>query len=542
MKNIAIIFDLDENWIGGSYYFKNLISALGMLPEEEKPMLTLLSDKVESIEFMLETGYSKLGWIELSQFQEAPDNYPFDAIFPHPLAGQENRTISWIPDFQELHLPYYFSKEEIANRRHHHRLRFATGGVVVSSEDAKADVERFYPGECSNVAVVHFATFNHFDTSQLADVKSRYGLPERYIMCANQVWVHKNHVVVLKALALLKTRGIDVTVCFTGNESDYRVNGYIDVLKALTKEWGVADRVRFLGFIPREDQLVLMNGADYVVQPSLFEGWSTVIEDAKAMGQFVVASDLPVHFEQLKTYCRHFPRHNPHSLADIMAEYAYIPPERPTKAQYDEARLAFGRDFLRACTQFLSSDSPPRSLSLEDLERLSQLNMSRLQPQPLYPEQVSVSVAQLEPEAPVVSAKEVIVTDDIAFIYYQNGNYSQVKVVRQNLPGPETLIFQKNNDKYSIEFKVSSFSKRSAFESKHVQPGDDEVYRIFFNNNEKDMRRRFKGLSEEALVLLDLAISQDGNAIVIQSEDSFGDARELFKTCCLHANMLFDAG
>ncbi len=40
---------------------------------------------------------------------------------------------------------------------------------------------------------------------------------------------------------------------------------------------------RFLGFIDRGEQLQLMKNSIAIVQPSLFEGWSTVVEDTKAM-------------------------------------------------------------------------------------------------------------------------------------------------------------------------------------------------------------------------------------------------------------------
>lgn len=36
-----------------------------------------------------------------------------------------------------------------------------------------------------------------------------------------------------------------------------------------------------------------------MVQPSRFEGWSTVIEDAKALGRPIIATDIAVHQEQL---------------------------------------------------------------------------------------------------------------------------------------------------------------------------------------------------------------------------------------------------
>ena len=42
-----------------------------------------------------------------------------------------------------------------------------------------------------------------------------------------------------------------------------------------------------------------MENALSVIQPSKFEGWSTVIEDAMSMNQTVIASSIDVNREQL---------------------------------------------------------------------------------------------------------------------------------------------------------------------------------------------------------------------------------------------------
>jgi glycosyltransferase involved in cell wall biosynthesis len=36
----------------------------------------------------------------------------------------------------------------------------------------------------------------------------------------------------------------------------------------------------------------------YFINPSLFEGWSTTVEEAKALGKFIILSDIKVHREQ----------------------------------------------------------------------------------------------------------------------------------------------------------------------------------------------------------------------------------------------------
>ena len=61
-----------------------------------------------------------------------------------------------------------------------------------------------------------------------------------------------------------------------------------------------------------------MQQAIAIIQPSLFEGWSTVVEDAKAIGQFIVLSSLPIHKEQISTNCLFFEPFDVEDLAEKM--------------------------------------------------------------------------------------------------------------------------------------------------------------------------------------------------------------------------------
>ena len=79
-----------------------------------------------------------------------------------------------------------------------------------------------------------------------------------------------------------------------------------------------------LGVISRADQLQLMRHSQAVVQPSLFEGWSTVIEDARSLQVPVLASNLAVNQEQLGNGGTYFDPHKPDELAALLKDY----PER----------------------------------------------------------------------------------------------------------------------------------------------------------------------------------------------------------------------
>lgn len=85
----------------------------------------------------------------------------------------------------------------------------------------------------------------------------------------------------------------------SGKEFDHRNPEFTNELKRKVVELGLIDNIKFLGFLDINEMLQLMNNSVAIIQPSLFEGWSTAIEDAKALNKFVIASNINVHKEQL---------------------------------------------------------------------------------------------------------------------------------------------------------------------------------------------------------------------------------------------------
>ncbi len=64
-----------------------------------------------------------------------------------------------------------------------------------------------------------------------------------------------------------------------------------------------------------------MKHSQAIIQPSLFVGWSTVVEDAKAMNQSLILSDIRVHREQINRNVDFFEPENAKQLAQILENY-----------------------------------------------------------------------------------------------------------------------------------------------------------------------------------------------------------------------------
>jgi glycosyltransferase involved in cell wall biosynthesis len=214
------------------------------------------------------------------------------------------KTVSWLYDFQFLHLPQYWNPKHIRwARRWYSAACRNCDAVVVSSGSSLADLQAFAPDGHATRHVLRFVS-NPVDFERLPSLDSlreRYALPETYFYLPNQFWTNKNHALAIDALGRLKRDGIDATIICTGKPHDGRQPGYFEELMRHCDSAGVADRFRVLGIVPYPDTQGLMSNARAVINPSRFEGWSTTVEEAKTLHKDLFLSDIPVHREQAPT-------------------------------------------------------------------------------------------------------------------------------------------------------------------------------------------------------------------------------------------------
>ena len=64
-----------------------------------------------------------------------------------------------------------------------------------------------------------------------------------------------------------------------------------------------------------------MKHAKAVLQPSMFEGWNTTIEDAKSQQLHIIASGIAVHKEQLGDRGYYFDPENEYELAQLLLNF-----------------------------------------------------------------------------------------------------------------------------------------------------------------------------------------------------------------------------
>jgi glycosyltransferase involved in cell wall biosynthesis len=251
--------------------------------------------------------------------------------------------MSWLPDFQHRHMAQMFSRFNWWRRDLGLAAQVRSRKVlIVSSLAALRDMEHFYPRSRGRGRVVRFAI--DLDVGAYLgrgpEMRQIYELPARFFYLPNQFWRHKNHAIIVSALARLRDRSeleAIPPVVLSGLNRDLRDPNHFGALMQAAQAAGVTSHFRYLGLIPYHHVLCLAGSCDALVNPSLFEGWSTPIEEAKALGAPLLLSDIPIHREQAPS-ARFFDPHSSESAADALLALARLP--TPPRATVDNLRAA----------------------------------------------------------------------------------------------------------------------------------------------------------------------------------------------------------
>jgi glycosyltransferase involved in cell wall biosynthesis len=341
MIRVAITAYLRGNdWLGGMNYFRSLVNALRKYPALDEFAFSVLTNRPEKfgdqkagnvyivnapwLDSTSRTGYFLNAAIKTTGFVN-PMLYRYAKtsgidLITHSTVGFFNAcpTLFWMQDFQHCYYPKYFSLYERARRNRNVRISLRTGHILFSSYSAAADFRHFFPHLCGVQAhVLQFTPLVYENEKPLTrnELEFKYNLQGDYFFLPNQFWQHKNHMVVIEAMHRLPAT---FQVVSTGQLSDSRDNAHISEIMARIKQYSLGNRFRLLGVVPRVDLLGLMHHASCVINPSLFEGWSSTVEEAKYLGKRVLLSDIPVHREQDPTDAIFFSPLDPDELAHAM--------------------------------------------------------------------------------------------------------------------------------------------------------------------------------------------------------------------------------
>jgi glycosyltransferase involved in cell wall biosynthesis len=160
--------------------------------------------------------------------------------------------------------------------------------LIAISEQTRQDVVTAYGVPAEKITVIYEAADPRFrvqSAQAVASARSRYLLPERYLLFVGTVEPRKNLIRLLAAFERLRAQGLTDALVIVG-----RRGWLTDDFDAALERSPAKPAVLFPGFVPDDDLPAIYAGAQALVMPSLYEGFGLPVLEAMACATPVACS------------------------------------------------------------------------------------------------------------------------------------------------------------------------------------------------------------------------------------------------------------
>lgn len=204
-------------------------------------------------------------------------------------------TILSMHDIQHYHFPEFFTNRQLKLLH----LAFISSAkssnyFQVSSQFIKNDLLNYFKFLNKNQLIIipEGVDVEEFSKKSLINVKLKYNLPERFIFYPAQLWKHKNHISVLRALKKIEEdNNLKIPLVLTGT----KYSASKDIFKFI--DANEMDNVFYLGRVPFDDLIAIYQNAYLLISASLYESSCLPILEAASTNLPIVASDIPPNKE-----------------------------------------------------------------------------------------------------------------------------------------------------------------------------------------------------------------------------------------------------
>lgn len=218
-------------------------------------------------------------------------HFPFTSI---DIPDIECSSVITVHDLQHEYHPEFFSEEQLVNRRHDFGDAISKAGRIIAvSNYTKDTIIEIYDIPEERISVVYEGVNANIFKKAIEDhagmerIRRLYGLDEKYVFYPANLWLHKNHKRLIKALRILRDDfKIEINLVLTGQSYDKK-DQYMDMII----NYNLREHVKMLGYVPREHLPYIYSNANLLVFPSLFEGFGLPVLEAMAARCPVVCSN-----------------------------------------------------------------------------------------------------------------------------------------------------------------------------------------------------------------------------------------------------------
>lgn len=288
---------------GNETHLRNLLEGVRRVGTPHRLQLLMRPD---SLHDPIASGFAMQPlWVH-SSYLRVPLVVPFEAWRARAdLAHVQYTAPPWCP------CPYVVTMHDLVAFRlpesmpflDRHRLRLLSGNTLLRAariftvtHAMQREISDYFQIDPARIDVTPNALDPMFqpvdDFAVHAALRTKYRLPERYVLYVGLLQPRKNLARLARAFAQLVREGFPHTLVITGKKAWL----YEEMLREIDV-LGLANRIHFTDYVDREDLPALYAAADAFAFVSLYEGFGIPVIEALACGTPVVASTDPALVE-----------------------------------------------------------------------------------------------------------------------------------------------------------------------------------------------------------------------------------------------------
>lgn len=340
-------------WTGIGHYTSELAHNLARIdPALEVelispvPILATNAEEASELPFNLrvvETGTHLLWWLAgLPLYLRRASLSIFHGTnYDVPLWGHATKVVT-IHDLSLLLHPETHPGNLVSRARRRLPLMARTATMIITAtESVKQEICEHLKVAPSKVAVTPYAARHNFrplPPEEATEIRKRLNVAEEFLLFVGTIEPRKNLITLVKALnEIRRSTSLRPQLVIAGKE------GWLsDELLSYIQQSGLADQIRFLGYVADRDLRALYSTCRMCIYPSLYEGFGLPPLEAMACGAPVITSRIPSIMETVGSAARLI---SPTGVEDLAAAIVELLGDENRRSQLAQAGIERAAEF-----------------------------------------------------------------------------------------------------------------------------------------------------------------------------------------------------
>lgn len=223
-------------------------------------------------------------------------------------------------DIQHIHYPEYFNFLRLNFRRKSYLYTAKYSNYIQASSQfiGQDFIDNYKFLRKENIYYISEGVLHedfYIEDNKASNLIKEIGILEEYIFYPAQLWHHKDHVTVIKALKILRDKySLNINLVLSGD----KFSSSKDIFNLVDK-YKLNNQVKYLGKVSFGNLVALYNQAKFLITATLYESSSLPVLEAVATKTPIIASNTMPNVEMTKNLSINlFQAKDPDSLAKVI--------------------------------------------------------------------------------------------------------------------------------------------------------------------------------------------------------------------------------